>query len=193
MKNTILLLLCLFMLLPVWLGAQDNAIDATSLLSSLLTSQNDSLLNSVLIMGHANWSQAGLGLSYKQIMVMYNQTVLPAAKNFQADSTNAVLAGMDSQYFDIYYKYSTVMVGYIFRMGKRTYPYIGLGTAIQTEMIEIDAPDAIDGVYTIKGKEFEYGATGIAGIVYQFRKNLVLTGSVQYKPLLPFVGIGLVF
>jgi hypothetical protein len=192
MKRLILGLLCAMLLLPLCLSAQDNTINLASLLTGTTLTQSDSLTNRIAGFAHANWSQGGIGLSYKHIVLMWNRTVLPVTENYKADVGTSVLSGLTEDQYDIYETYNNVLVGYMFRLGKNFYPYLGTGTALATEMIKVMDPDDGLDTYTIKGKEITYGS-GIAGIILRYDKHILLEGSVQFKPLLPFIGVGIAF
>jgi hypothetical protein len=189
MKRALLLALCMLFVIPAGLMSQD--VDLTSLLTGLTAPAGDSLTNSISGFVHVNWSQGGVGLSYKHIMIMYSTTLLPLTKNYNADLTTSVLQGMNPSYYKVNQRYSNIMVGYMLKLAKNFYPYVGTGTATLTDMIEVDDPTDDTGIYTIKGKAVTYG-TGIVGAVYHWKKHVILEGSLLIKPMLPFVGIGLV-
>lgn len=190
MKNIVLLLLCLLFIIPCSLFAQDN------FLASMFapnTAGGDTLTSRYVGFVHANWSQAGIGLSYRQAIVMYNKTVLPGKNNYKSDmTTNDVNFQIEGLTYEVNKEYDNIMAGYMLRISPNLYPYIALGTAILIDYVEINDPTASPSVYTVKGKDVTYG-TGIGGFIYQYRKNIILEAGFQYKPMLPFVGIGIVF
>ncbi|HOV17033.1 MAG TPA: hypothetical protein PLF50_06030 [Candidatus Cloacimonadota bacterium] len=192
MSGKLFLLVSLLLILFCQLTAQEQTLNLSSLINVNSFIQNDSLTNSLTVLAHLNWSQIGVAASYKHVILMYNKTVFPLPKNYKSDVSTSVLNGMDESYYDISYSYDNIIAGYLIKIGKNFYPYAGTGTATSAEMIKIDDPTDNEGVYTIKGKEVTYG-TGIAGFFLRFRKNLVLEASCQFKPLLPFVGMGYVF
>ena len=194
MKGLILIILSIVLWLPLTAQTQDNTIDLGSLLNLTSLTQGDSLTNRLSAYAHVNWSQGGLGLGYKHLMLMWNRTLLPSAENYNADLSvgEAMAQGGTIDENDIWYKYDTIMVGYMFKLGKNFYPYVGTGTALRTEMVELKNVNGSSAVTTVKGKELTFGS-GIAGAVVRYNRFLLLEGSVQFKPLLPFVGVGMVF
>jgi hypothetical protein len=194
MKTTLYILICLLAALPVMIQAQNETIDLGSLLNTTALTQTDSLTGRLSAFAHVNWSQGGIGLSYKHLVLMWNRTILPTADNYKADLSvaEAMAQGGTVDEADIWYKYDTIMVGYMFKLAKDFYPYLGTGTALRTEMVEVKNMPGSAGVITVKGKEVTFGS-GIAGFVIPYGKKIILEGSVQFKPLLPFVGAGIVF
>lgn len=193
MRTTLMIMICLLAALPALLTAQNETIDLGSLLNTTALTQTDSLTGRLSAFAHLNWSQGGIGLSYKHLMLMYNRTLLPTADNYKADLTvaEAMAQGGTVDENDIWYKYDTIMVGYLFKLAKNFYPYIGTGTALRTEMVEVKNLGSAP-VTTVKGKEVTFGS-GVAGVVIPYSSKILLEGSVQFKPLLPFVGVGIVF
>lgn len=170
------------------LSAQE--INLGSLLSPGTASAGDTLTSNYSAFVHTNWSQAGIGINIKNIMIMFNSTVLPATKNYKSDLDTSILTAETD--YEVKHRYTVLMAGYIFRIGKNLYPFAGSGTALMTDMIEVRDTTYSQDVFTIKGKEVTYG-TGIIGAFYTTRKNFFITGSIQLKPLLPFVGAGIMF
>jgi len=190
MKSVILAAMLLIIAVPVALIAQNSDIQ-TFLGSNTITSK-DTLTSTYGAFVHTNWSQAGIGINLKRVLLVYNKQVLPVSKNFKPDVTTGDINFGTVDSYEVSYKYDTVMAGYIFKFSSRFYPYFGSGTAIRTELVEIHDADASPDVYTVKGKDVTFG-TGIVGAYYKVRKRIYVEGSFQFKPLLPFVGVGFTF
>ncbi len=189
MKLTLIIIIILVFAMSCNLFAQTS--DPLTQLIPLMFAQNDTLTGNYSAFVHANWSQAGVGINIKHVLLMYNKTVLPVAKNFKADmSSNDIPPNLPLGALEVRDTYETIMAGYIINMGRNFYPYFATGTALRTDLIEVNDPNTE--VYTVKGKYVTFG-TGIIGAMYLYRKNIMLEGSVQFKPLLPFVGVGLTF
>lgn len=189
MKPGIIVLFFLIFALTGSLFAQES--DALTQLLPLMFAQNDTLTGNYSAFVHANWSQAGVGINIKHVLLMYNKTVLPTTKNLKADmNSNDIPPNLPPGALEVRDTYETIMAGYIINMGRNFYPYFATGTALRTDLIEVNDPNTE--VYTVKGKYVTFG-TGIIGALYLYRKNIMLEGSVQFKPLLPFVGVGLTF
>ena len=191
MKPIIILVIIIVITTFSSLSAQQTA--SIQQLENLAIAHNDTLTSSYSGFIHTNWSQAGVGINVKHILLMYNKTVFPLTKNYKADKTMSdVMSQNPNATYDISYSYDTIMAGYIIRLTKNIYPYAGSGTVIRTEMIKVydntESPDE----YTVKGKEVTF-ASGIVGAIFTVKKNLIVEGSVQFNPLLPFVGVGLSF
>jgi hypothetical protein len=149
---------------------------------------SDTLTSSYSGFVHSNWTQAGVGISTKRLLLMWNTTVLPVPKNFKADMTMNDVPNTAT--YDINYKYDAIMVGYIIRFSRNLYPYAGTGTVVRTDMVEVHDITASPDTYTVKGKSATL-ATGIVGIIYTLPHNIIIEGSLQINPLLPFLGVGL--
>lgn len=181
----LLILFCLLFVIPCSLFAQQDN-ELWQILGVQFT-HSDTLTSSYSGFIHTNWKQAGVGINAKRLLLMYNTTVLPVFKNYKANMTMADVPVTAS--YEINYKYDVIMVGYILRFSHNLYPYVGTGTAVKTEMIEVN--DAND-IYTVKGKS-ETLATGVVGAIYTVQHNITIEGCLQINPLLPFLGIGFKF
>lgn len=189
MKSIYLAFICLLFILPCLLMAQQTN-EVAQLLGVQFT-KNDTLTSSYSGFVHTNWTQAGIGVSIKRVLLMYNTTVLPTRKNYMADRTmDYVVTQTPMPTWDINYKYDVIMIGYILRMTRNLYPYVGTGTVVKTEMIEVTEAGSSGDVYTVKGKD-ETFATGIVGAIYTLPHHVTIEGSLQINPLLPFIGVGI--
>ena len=113
-----ILLFCLLLALPVLVFAQGSTIDLSSLVNTNFLTRSDSLTNSLSAFAHVNWSQGGIGLSYKHIILMWNKTVLPLTQNYKADVGTSVLSGLTDDQYEVYQTYNNILVGYMIKLGK---------------------------------------------------------------------------
>ncbi len=191
MKSTLLILLLLMVALTCNLFAQTN--NSILALEGYRFAHNDTLTSSYSGFVHVNWSQAGIGITVKRVLFMWNRTILPIPKNYKADRNMDYVTTQDPiPAYEINYKYDTIMAGYIIRLTRNLYPYAGTGTTIRTDVIEVTDPDDDPDVYTVDGKTATF-ATGIVGAFYKVKPNLVIEGCLQINPLLPFMGVGFTF
>jgi hypothetical protein len=153
--------------------------------------KSDTLTGTYSGFAHINWANAGIGLTAKHLVLMYNKTVLPLTKNYKADVTMGDVTSQNPvPDYKVNYTYDVLMVGYMIRLFGNVYPYAGTGTVIRTDMVEVQ-PDTISpDVYTVKGKNTTF-ATGIVGVVIALPMHINIEGSLQLNPLLPFAGVGI--
>jgi len=189
MKLAVLFLLCLAVAIPMSLSAQTT--NSIMQFEGFQLPKADTLTGTYSGFVHINWANAGVGVSLKHLMFMYNKTVLPQAKNYKADvsmedvTTQAVIPD-----YKVNYKYDTIMAGYMIHLFGNVYPYAGTGTVIRTDMVEVQ-PDTISpDVYTVTGKNTTF-ATGIVGVIIALPQHVIIEGSLQLNPLLPYLGVGI--